>query len=369
MREDSSNQTGHSSLIRQSGQILAGTNEFVPTSSDRQAGDPVDWQTAIRRSVRSSNQLRQILGLNEDQGLRENDFPTFVPWEYIARIRPGDQDDPLLRQVLLSADESIDADGFSADPVGDLEALAAGGVLHKYESRALVIATGACGVHCRYCFRRDFPYVDAGSRRQNWQPAIDYISNDETIDEVILSGGDPLTLVDDQLDGLVAAIEQIPHVRRLRIHSRMPIVIPQRVTKALVTRLSGSRLTTWIVVHANHPNELDEAVLDRVGLLIDAGIPVLNQAVLLRAVNDDAQTLIELCRTLVDHRIQPYYLHQLDRVRGAAHFEVPISRGNEIMSQLRRALPGYAVPTYVVEQSGESSKIPIGIETEVAATL
>lgn len=359
MRKDSSNDPGLTSSIRQSAQILAATADFVPTGFDTALPAIADWQIAMKRSVRSSADLRRILQLPPEDELGAINFPTFVPWEYIARIQKGDPNDPLLLQVLPTGEELVDVAGFTTDPVGDLDSLAAGGLLHKYEGRALVIATGACGVHCRYCFRREFPYSDAGSRNESWKPAIEYVRRDANIDEVILSGGDPLTLVDSKLDELISSVEEIPHVRRLRIHSRMPVVIPQRVTADLVGRLAKSRLATWVVVHANHPNELDQSVLGRFALLIDSGIPVLNQAVLLRGINDDAETLIDLCRTLVNHRVQPYYLHQLDRVSGAAHFEVSVEQGNRIMKQLREALPGYAVPTYVTEQSGELNKTPI----------
>ena len=352
----------------QSAEILATTSDFVPTAFDAPGEDlyqrDVDWQTAMNKAVRSASQLRRILGLDSDddppldvQG--ERSFPTFVPWEFIRRIRPADPDDPLLRQVLPAAEEDVAEDGFSTDPVGDLHSLVAGGLLHKYHGRALVITSGACGVHCRYCFRREFPYSTAGSRSENWRPSIEYLRDHDDVEEVLLSGGDPLTVTDEKLDRLLQAIETIPHVRRLRIHTRMPIVIPQRITSALVSRLRSSRLAVWLVVHANHPNELDRCVLDRLGMLIDAGIPVLNQSVLLRGVNDDAETLIELCRKLVDHRISPYYLHQLDRVRGASHFEVPIAEGRQLMKQLHASLPGYAVPTYVVEEAGKESKTPL----------
>jgi EF-P beta-lysylation protein EpmB len=257
------------------------------------------------------------------------------------------------------AEEQTEQAGYCADPVGDLRAQVAGGILHKYRGRALVITTGACGVHCRYCFRRQFPYSSAGARSENWRPAIEYLREHLELEEVLLSGGDPLTVTDAKLDELIGMIEATEHVRRLRIHTRMPIVIPQRVTPALIQRLTGSRLAVWLVIHANHPNELDASVLDRLAELIDAGIPVLNQAVLLRGVNDDAETLIELCGKLVDHRIQPYYLHQLDRVRGASHFEVPVAQGRRLVKRLRDSLPGYAVPTYVVEQAGETSKTPL----------
>lgn len=325
---------------------------------------PVDWTTAMRRAIRCPDQLRRQLGLAPaplaaGSAPRSDSFATFVPLEFLARIRPGDPDDPLLRQVLPSEAEEAEDARFAADPVGDTEALAAGGVLHKYPGRALVISTGACGIHCRYCFRREFPYNQSGSRREAWQPSIDYLRGRSEIDEVLLSGGDPLTLVDDQLARLIDQLAGIAHLRRLRIHSRMPVVIPQRITPALIEQLRETRLTVWMVIHVNHPRELDAAVLERVGRLIDQGIPVLNQAVLLRGVNDCAETLTQLCRKLVDHRIQPYYLHQLDRVRGTTHFEVPVAEGLRLIEQLRTELPGYAVPTYVAEQAGESSKTPL----------
>ena len=339
-----------------------GTDELNRTKisgENSQECAEVDWQTAMKRAIRTTAELRLRLKLPASEEPAKLDFPTFVPLEFLARIEPGNEDDPLLRQVLPIADEFVDVPGFTADPVGDLNALPAAGVLHKYNRRALVITTNACGVHCRYCFRREFPYSDRGSQSENWQPSLDYIRRYTEIDEVILSGGDPLTLVDQKLFQLISQLESIPHVRRLRIHSRMPIVIPQRITRPLVDRLRQSRLATWMVVHANHPAELDDQVIGATDRLIDAGIPVLNQAVLLRGVNDDPDVLEELCRKLADHRVQPYYLHQLDRVRGAAHFEVPKKEGLGLIEQLRKRLPGYAVPNYVSERAGEPSKSPI----------
>ncbi len=322
--------------------------------------DQVDWQAAMKRAIRCSQQLRAMLGLAEEpNGMPAGAFPTFVPLEYLRRIRQGDPSDPLLRQVIESPQENVEKHGFVADPVGDNQSLAAGGLLHKYDGRALVITTGACGIHCRYCFRREFPYQGSGGQRDQWQPAVDYLANQTDISEVLLSGGDPLTLTDEKLFPMLDRLESIPHLQRLRFHSRMPVVIPQRITEALVSRLRGSRLAVWMVIHANHPRELDDAVLDRLSLLVRSGIPVLNQAVLLRGVNDDAETLIELCETLVNHQLMPYYLHQLDRVRGAAHFEVPVQQGRQLMETLRTSLPGYAVPKYVVEQAGEPSKTPL----------
>lgn len=329
----------------------------------------VPWQTAMKRAIRSVDDLCQRLEMPDAlrttvcQAAEENPFPLFVPLEFLARMRAGDPHDPLLRQVLPLPEEAEPAAGFTSDPVGEVGGPASAslsiGLLRKYHGRALLVASGACGVHCRYCFRRHFPYDHVPRGTAQWEQPLERIAADPTIDEVILSGGDPLVLTDPALRALVERIAQVPHVRRLRIHSRMPIVIPQRVTSALVEMLRATRLAVWMVVHANHPAELDTTTLACLARLVDGGIPVLNQSVLLRGVNDDAAVLEELCRRLIDHRMQPYYLHQLDRVAGAAHFEVPEATGREIVAALRRRLPGYAVPTYVVEQAGESSKTPL----------
>lgn len=368
-------------------EILATDRALVRAASPVES---VSWQEAMRRAIRSSAELLRRLGLPATAAARdraespardavaaaERDFPTFVPLEFFTRMRPGDPDDPLLRQVLAVAEETHPVPGFTADPVGDRAARVSAGLLQKYSGRVLAIPTGVCGVHCRYCFRREFDYADnldasleqalgpdglsrEGAAMATWQPLIDQLRRSSDVDEVILSGGDPLTLSDAKLDRLIRAIEAVPQVRRLRIHSRMPIVIPQRVTAALVARLQASRLTTWVVVHCNHPQEIDQAVSDSIAMLIDAGIPVLNQAVLLAGVNDDADVLESLCREWVNRRVQPYYLHQLDRVAGAAHFDVDERRGRELIEQLRARLPGYAVPTYVREIAGEASKTPI----------
>ena len=351
-------------------QILASKSDLVPTGSepdfpeDSGAGlnpESVTWQAAMRRAIRSPRKLLEVLGLTpESVGLNADDrcfrFPTFVPHEFLARIKPGDPADPLLRQVLPSDAELDSTNGFVADPVGDLNAMVAPGVLQKYEGRALLVSTGACGIHCRYCFRQEFPYSESGGQADQLKAAIGHLQRDETIEEVLLSGGDPLTLVDEKLFGLVDQISKIRHIRRLRIHSRMPIVIPQRVSADFAKRLAETRFATWFVVHCNHSSELSDSVLSSISHLIDAGIPVLNQAVLLRGVNDDVEVLRELCLTLVNHRVQPYYLHQMDRVQGAAHFEVPVQEGLQLVEQLRQRLPGYAVPTYVQERCGEPSK-------------
>jgi EF-P beta-lysylation protein EpmB len=249
-----------------------------------------------------------------------------------------------------------DAPGFVADPVGDAAAKAAPGLLHKYSGRALLIATGSCAVHCRYCFRREYPYGDEPRRLVDWTPALDAIAADPSLHEIILSGGDPLMLTDGRLASVIERLAEVPHLRRLRVHSRLPIVLPDRVTPELLAVLRGTRLTPIMVVHANHPAEIAGDCRDALATLVQSGITTLNQAVLLRGVNDDADVLAELCERLIDVGVLPYYLHQLDRVRGAQQFETGIDRGIELIAQLRARLPGYAVPRYVQERAGERSK-------------
>jgi EF-P beta-lysylation protein EpmB len=322
------------------------------------------WKAILARAIRDPDTLIDRLALGDEwrEPARKSArlFPVVVPEGYLARIRRGDPNDPLLLQVLpLGAEEKADSRSL-ADPVGDLAARRAPGLLVKYEGRVLLIATGTCAVHCRYCFRRQYPYELEPRGLDAWEPAIGEIEADPTIREVILSGGDPLTLPDAVLGRLVARLESIPHVGRLRIHSRLPIVIPERVDAGLLTLLRRSRLVPWVVVHANHPREIDAATGAALERLVDAGIPVLNQAVLLAGINDDADTLAALCELLVEHRVQPYYLHELDPVSGAGHFYVDEARGRAIIRELRARLPGHAVPRYVREIAGAAHKIPIG---------
>ncbi|MBP89055.1 MAG: EF-P beta-lysylation protein EpmB [Planctomycetaceae bacterium] len=319
------------------------------------------WQEAMKEAIRDPGELCRRLDLPDDlQTAAEravSDFPLFVTPDYLAKIELGNPRDPLLRQVLPIADELDERESFTRDPVSDSAAHQQPGLIHKYRGRALLMVTGACPIHCRYCFRRHFPYDEAPQSLEAWQPALQHIAEDASIDEVILSGGDPLTVVDSQLAKLVAALAEIPHLRRLRVHSRLPIVIPERVTNELLDLLTRSRLTPVIVVHANHPRELEGSVARSLSRLVDAGIPTLNQSVLLRGVNDDASVLAELSRRIVDLRVMPYYLHQLDRVSGAAHFEVPVERGRELIAELRKLLPGYAVPRYVQDNGGPAKQI------------
>jgi len=315
-------------------------------------------------SVRSPAELCRLLGLDPTLATEAEraagGFSLMVPRPYLARIRPGDPADPLLLQVLPRAAEMAAPPGYSPDPLGEVDACCGPGLLQKYQGRILMVATGLCAVHCRFCFRRHFPYENASAAVSAWGPALQKVAADRSLQEVILSGGDPLTLTDRELGGLAAKLAEIPHLHRLRIHSRLPTVIPQRVTDELISWLRGSRLSPIMVVHVNHPAEIDPAVGEAFGRLVDAGIPMLNQSVLLRGVNDRADVLAELCQRLVDLRVMPYYLHQLDPVAGASHFEVPISTGVALMAELRTRLPGYAVPRYVRETRGGMSKEVLG---------
>lgn len=321
------------------------------------------WQHALKDAVRDPFELCQLLNLDPQWAVAASraceSFPLFAPRSFIARMRPGDPADPLLRQVLPLDAEAEDHPGFSHDPVADRQASRLPGLLHKYQGRVLMVTTGACAVHCRYCFRRHFPYYLAPRTPAGWQGALEQIAADTNIREVILSGGDPLTLVDASLAQLAESIAEIPHVRRLRVHTRLPIMIPERVTSELLDWLTGTRLSPIMVIHANHPAELQGGAAAAVRSIVAAGVPTLNQAVLLRGVNDSVEALTELSERLVDLGVMPYYLHQLDRVAGAAHFEVPIDEGLRILEQLRRTLPGYAVPRYVREVAGEPYKVVV----------
>ncbi|MDM4019253.1 EF-P beta-lysylation protein EpmB [Roseiconus lacunae] len=332
--------------------VAAATSGDVPSNSG-----PVSWQTAMKRAIRRSDELCRYVGIDPAFAAPSAEgFPTFVPLEFADRIKRGDPSDPILRQVLPADDERHEVPGFVADPVGDLRVSQAGGVLHKYDGRALIVTHGACAVHCRYCFRKEFPYSELNAQKSKWKPALDYIRSDPSIEEVLLSGGDPLVLSDQSLRTLVEELESISHVRRLRLHTRLPIVIPQRITDALLDLLAESSLMTWLVIHANHSQEFDPAVVEGLTRMRRRGIALLNQSVLLSQVNDDVESLCDLSKTLINAGVQPYYLHQLDQVRGASHFWVPPEKGLELIDQLRTQLPGYAVPTFVREQSGQPSK-------------
>lgn len=321
------------------------------------------WQQELADSIRDPDVLCKQLGLPDtyrDSARRAADgFPLLVPQSFLARMTPGDPSDPLLRQVLPLLEELVPVAGDRSDPVGDALAQVVPGLLQKYSGRALLITTGACAVHCRYCFRRHFPYETAPRKLEDWAPALNALRQDPSIKEVLLSGGDPLTLTDERLSGLFEALESIPHLKRVRLHTRLPVVLPSRVTDGLLRRLNTSRLTVWTVLHANHAQELTGDCALAIQRLVRNGAPVLNQAVLLRGVNDTEDALVNLSESLIDLGVVPYYLHQLDRVTGAAHFEVPEHEGQSLIAALRRRLPGYAVPKYVREIPGEAHKTPL----------
>ena len=336
---------------------MASLSHPLPTVRPAEAESPGErlWLRVLRDAVRDPAELLRLLDLPpEPAGAGGNGFPLLVPRGFVSRIRPGDRNDPLLLQVLPAAAESDDSGPL--DAVGDLPSQIAPGAIQKYQGRALLIAAGQCAVNCRYCFRRHYPYDAAPRSDDQWTPAIDAIAADPTVTEVILSGGDPLVLSDDRLRRLVARLELIPHVHTLRIHTRLPIVIPERVTEALCDTLAYSRFTTVVVTHTNHANEIDRAVAASLRDLKDAATLLLNQAVLLRGVNDSVEPLEALSRRLIEVGVTPYYLHQLDRVAGVGHLEVPVEEGLALIAELRRRAPGYAVPRYVREEPGEPHK-------------
>ena len=320
------------------------------------------WQQLWREAIREPRELLAMLGLaglpaaSDDAAAR---FPLRVPRGFVARMRHGDPCDPLLRQVLPLDDELRLVPGFTLDAVGDAAARAGHGVIHKYEGRALLVATGSCAVHCRYCFRRHFPYADETAAADGWREALDAIRADPSLHEVILSGGDPLSLATPKLADLTGALAAIPHVRRLRIHTRLPIVLPERVDDDLVAWMRRLPWPRVVVVHANHANEFDGSVDAAMARLRDAGATLLNQAVLLRGVNDSVDALAALAERGHAAGVLPYYLHQLDRVAGVAHFEVPDARALRLHAALRARMPGYLVPRLVREVAGEASKRPL----------
>lgn len=322
--------------------------------------DISSWQQELRAIIREPQELLNKTGLASDSmalaeaGLAA--FPLRVPQSYLNRIIPGQPDDPLLRQVLPLAEEDIEVPGYSHNPVGEFDKTAVPGLIRKYPGRVLLITTSVCAIHCRYCFRRHYPYNKNNPARENWTAALDAIRSDQSIREVILSGGDPFTLADAKLTSLIRELEAIPHLQWLRIHTRMPVVMPTRITGKLVEIIADNRFKQTIVIHANHPHEIDAEVAVALSALHKAGIQLLNQSVILRGVNDEALILAELSERLYTNHVLPYYLHMLDPVAGAAHFEVDESSAQAIVRELRGRLPGYLVPRLVREIDGEPSK-------------
>ncbi len=332
--------------------------QILTNPSDSVSAEKESWQQTMRTAIRDVKTLRKQLNLPQDPSSAgaAASFGLFAPQPFVDRIKPGDVSDPLLLQLLPTAAEDQSPTHFSVDPLAESDARLTTGVLKKYSGRALMIVTGACAIHCRYCFRRHFPYSNNSAGGNDLEGALATIAADPSIEEVILSGGDPLTVVDQKLSTLLASLEAIPHLRRVRIHTRLPIMIPARVNEALVDMLRQSSMEKVVVIHANHANEFDANVTDALGRLRSTGATLLNQTVLLKGINDDSQTLIELSKRLLSVGVMPYYLHQLDQVIGAAHFEVPIETGKRLITEMRAALPGFAVPRYVRETAGEPNK-------------
>ena len=321
------------------------------------------WQREWRDAVTDPTALLEALDLPElcttVAWPEPHEFAMRVPRAYVARMRRGDASDPLLRQVLPLDAERRTVEGYAADAVGDAAARAESGVIRKYDGRALFVTTGSCAVHCRYCFRRHFPYGEESAARAHWGPAVEWVRANPDVSELILSGGDPLSLSSAKLAELTDALRGIAHLKRLRIHTRLPVVLPNRVDGELLAWLSALPWPVSIVLHANHANELDTHVAEACARLRGAGAVLLNQSVLLRGVNDDAEALAALSERLFEIGVVPYYLHQLDRVAGTAHFEVPDERARELASSLARRLPGYLVPRLVREVAGAPHKVPV----------
>lgn len=321
------------------------------------------WQQVLAAAITDPGELLGVLGLDRSDLpaalAAAVDFPLRVPRGFVARMEHGNPRDPLLLQVLPTGAELLAIEGFGFDPVGDLKSRQGPGLLQKYHGRALLIATGACAVHCRYCFRRHFPYEDESASARSWQPALDALAADTSINEVILSGGDPLSLSDRRLRQLSDALEALPHIRRLRIHTRQPVVLPERVDAGLIAWLNDVRLQKVVVLHVNHAREIDASVEQACRELAATGATLLNQSVLLAGVNDSAGALADLSESLIGAGVVPYYLHLLDRVSGASHFEVAESVACGLMAELTARLPGYLVPRLVREVPGMPSKTPV----------
>ena len=318
------------------------------------------WKQELADAVRDPAELCDLLNLDSAVAQKSikasRDFPFLVPRGFISRMQKGDPNDPLLLQVLPQPEELDDIPGFVSDPVGEQPARRGTGLIQKYHGRCLLLVTGGCAVHCRYCFRREFPYAESGASPASFAAAVNEIREDESIHEVILSGGDPLLIDDTLLEALIHDIASVSHVRRLRIHSRLPVVLPSRITENFLRIMNEIRLTVCLVIHANHAAELDSTVAESLRKISPVVALRFNQAVLLRGVNDTAESLIRLSERLLDLGVTPYYLHLLDPVRGASHFDVPEETGIHLVQELRNRLPGYAVPRLAREHPGSPSK-------------
>lgn len=319
-----------------------------------------NWQQQLADAISSIDDLCDYLRLSIDElpvsAASAKNFPLRVPLNFADCMEKGNPNDPLLRQVLPVQDELTVYPGFNSDPVGDLQSATRVGVLHKYHGRVLLINTGSCAINCRYCFRRNFPYPDYQLGKLKEAAAIQHIRDDTSISEVILSGGDPLVLNDTRLAQLIQDLSSIRHVQRIRIHSRLPIVLPARITGELVHLFAQSAKPIVLVLHCNHAREINSPVSAACRALKEKGIVLLNQSVLLKGVNDNAAVLCDLSEKLFSHGIMPYYLHLLDKATGTGHFEVPKTEALDLIRQVQGRLPGYLVPKLVNEKAGAPSK-------------
>jgi len=327
--------------------------------SDIAAAQNWHWSKVTAKSVSDSTTLANLLALDPDalgQRITSNDFRLRVPLTFVSRMQPGSLSDPLLCQILPDSREALQSDDCTSDPLNEKQSNVQPGVVHKYRGRVLLTAAVSCPINCRYCFRRHFPYNENRLTPKTWQPALDYIRNDSTIHEVILSGGEPLLLNDETFSALFDELEAIGHIKFLRIHSRFPIAVPQRLTSALCERLSMSRCKVTLVLHSNHANEIDEHVKLHLQALVTSPVTLLNQSVLLRGINDNSQTLTELSEALFEAGVLPYYLHATDPVAGTTHFQVNDTKARKLAKAMTECLPGYLVPTLVREISGQRAK-------------
>jgi EF-P beta-lysylation protein EpmB len=321
------------------------------------------WQQALSHMITEPAELFDLLALDtaylEKANAAVKMFPLKVTHSYLNRIEKNNLQDPLLKQILPLGAELQEVAGYVTDPLGEQQVNPVAGLLHKYEGRVLVTLTSACAIHCRYCFRRHFPYADNNPGRAGWQKILAYVAHDTSIEEIILSGGDPLSVSDELLAQFMTQVMQISHIKTLRIHTRLPIVLPQRVTSLLCDLLAETPLQVVMVVHCNHAQEIDSEVKAALFALKQAGVHLLNQSVLLKGVNDDAETLMTLSKTLFAAGVLPYYLHQLDKVAGAAHFAVDEAHARQLHQTITSKLSGYLVPKFVYERSGAPSKLPV----------
>lgn len=358
-------------MIQRTATSLEAQSLEAQSQETRPAGDrcvpemPLTWQQELARAINRPEALLSALGLPLDllPGARAGAqlFSVRVPYPYLARMEYGNPDDPLLRQVMPLGAETLERPGFVDDPLSEADHTPQQGLIRKYRSRALLMVTGTCAINCRYCFRRHFPYADHRQSPDTRSATLETLRGSPEINEVIFSGGDPLAVNDRRLAAWAEDLAAIPHIKRLRIHSRLPVVIPQRIDEAFIHWFGGNRLQKVMVVHINHPREIDDSVRRAMQRLRDANVTLLNQSVILKGVNDAVDTLQELSESLFDAGILPYYLHAFDPVQGAAHFDVPDEQAQALVRELLAVLPGFLVPRLVREIPGESSKTPLNV--------